>query len=258
MYSSPLPPLLPLIGLYPAPASSPQRATVQPLAVPCNAPGAGGRARGWRCPSWGRCCPGGVPIAPLHAPSSPLRAEPCILRLFCRGHSQRHPKATGLHPLLKQSVLASECGSPSPLGYHGPGEGGGTGARQRSPSAHCTAPQQSGSLWLDCPRQGSPLAMSMPENSLYFFSRQPSVLVILLRPGAQHVVPCPRPPPLPPRERRPPALPNMHIYKYIYMCAHIYLCVCVCVSLRTGRADAPARLQPATEQIRAEMGKPLS
>lgn len=138
----------------------------------------------------------GCSIASLHTPPNP--ACPCELSpassVSSAGSIPRDtPKLLGCTPVLKQSALASEGGSPSPLGYHG--EGGGTGARQRSPSGHCTALQQGGSLWLDCPRQGSPLAMLMPENSLYFFfSRQPSVLVILLRPGAQHVVPCPCPP----------------------------------------------------------------
>lgn len=61
--------------------------------------------------------------------------------------------------------------------------------------------------------------------------------------------------PFPERETSP-ALSNMHIY--IHVRTYIYVCVSVCPCVpATGRAYASARLQPATEQIRAEMGKPL-
>lgn len=138
MYSSPPPLPLPLIGLYPAPASSPQRATVQPLAVPCNAPGAGGRARGWRCPSWGAMLSQGCPIASLHAlpnPAHPRKLSPASSVSFARGIPSDTPKLLGCTPMLKQSALAGKCGSPSPLGYHAPGREGapvpGSEARQR-------------------------------------------------------------------------------------------------------------------------------
>lgn len=60
---------------------------------------AGGQGGGGARPG-GRCYPGvsqGTPPC-TPQPSSPPRAEPCILCLLCRGQSQRPPKATGLHP----------------------------------------------------------------------------------------------------------------------------------------------------------------